>query len=71
MLRQPNERAVISEMGIGAFFLNGSVRGLCTIVRSVLHNWPEMKRIGATQPRPFLYVVRPRNLAPLRKKHLG
>jgi hypothetical protein len=71
MLRRPNERAVIAELGIGAFFLNDSVRGFCTTVRSVVHNWPEMKRIGATQAKPFLYLVRPRNLAPLRKKHLG
>lgn len=71
ILRRPSERAVIAELGIGAFFLNDSVSGFCSIVRTVLHNWPEMKRIACTQPRPFLYLVRPRNLTPLRKKHLG
>lgn len=71
ILRRPSERAVISELGVGAFFLNDAVSGFCTIVRAVLHNWPEMKRIAATEPRPFLYLVRPRDVAPLRKKHLG
>jgi len=71
ILRRPSERGVISEFGIGAFFLNDSVTGFCSIVRTVLHNWPEMKRIAASQPRPFLYLVRPRNVAPIRKKHLG
>jgi PIN like domain len=71
MLHRPNERAVISELGIGAFFLNDSVKGFCTIVRAVMHNWPEMKRIAATQRPPFLYLVRPRNLVPVRRKHLG
>jgi hypothetical protein len=71
ILHRPNERAVISELGIGAFFLNDSVRGFCTIVRTVVHNWPEMKRIAATQRPPFLYLVRPRNLVPVRRKYLG
>jgi hypothetical protein len=71
MLRRPNERAVISEMGIGAFFLNDTVRGFCTIVRTIVHNWPEMKRIATTQRGPFLYLVRPTSLVPVRKKHLG
>ena len=71
ILHRPSERAVISELGIGAFFLNDSVSGFCTIVRTVLHNWPEMKRIAATQPRPFLYLVRPRSIVPMRKKSLG
>jgi hypothetical protein len=71
ILHRPNERAVISELGIGAFFLNDSVKGFCTIVRTVVHNWPEMKRIAATQRGPFLYLVRPASLVPVRKKHLG
>lgn len=71
ILHQPNERAVISELGIGAFFLNDSVKGFCTIVRTVVHNWPEMKRIAATQRAPFLYLVRPGSLVPIRRKHLG
>jgi hypothetical protein len=71
ILHRPNERAVISELGIAAFFLNDSVKGFCTIVRTVVHNWPEMKRIAATQPLPFLYLVRPGSLVPIRRKHLG
>ena len=71
ILRRPSERAVISELGLGSFFLNDSVSGFCTIVRTVMHNWPEMKRIAACQPRPFLYLVRPRSLAPMRRRNLG
>jgi hypothetical protein len=71
ILHRPTDRAVNSELGIGAFFLNDSVKGFCTIVRTVVHNWPEMKRIAATQRGPFLYLVRPRSLVPVRRKHLG
>ena len=71
ILRRASERAVISELGIGAFFLNDTVRGFCTIVRSIVHNWPEMKRIAASECGPFLYLVRSGSLEPVRKKHLG
>jgi hypothetical protein len=71
MLRTPRERAVITELGVGAFFLNDTVSGFCTITRTVIRHWPEMKRIAAQEERPFLYLVKETTLSRLRRRHLG
>ncbi len=71
MLRTPGERAAMAEHGVGAFFLNDSVAGFCAITRAVVRHWPEMKRIAASEPRPFLYLVKESSLTRLRRRHLG
>lgn len=45
--------------------------GLCQIARTVIRNWPEMKRIGKTTDRPFLYLVSENSVKPMRRKKLG
>lgn len=67
ILRKPHERAVIKELGIGSFFLSEGVSGFCTIVRTTIRNWPEMKRIATTDRKPFLYLVRQSSVTPIRK----
>lgn len=71
ILKRPHERAVLTDMGIGAFFLKDTITGLCQIVRTVVRNWPEMKRIGKTTDRPFLYLVSETGVKPMRRKKLG
>lgn len=70
ILRRAHERAVMETMGIGAFFLNDSLDDFCSIVRAVVRNWPEMKRVARTRPRPFAFLVRERSVAPLRNRHI-
>ena len=71
ILKKPQERAVLKELGMGAFFLSDGVAGFCTIVRAVVRNWPEMKRIARTSRRPFLCLVKHASVTPIRKKSLG
>jgi hypothetical protein len=71
ILRRPQERAVLKELGMGAFFLSDSISGFCTIVRATIRNWPEIKRLAATRRRPFLYLVKHASVTPIRKKSLG
>lgn len=71
ILRRPHERALISELGMGTFFLNDSIHGTCKIVSTVVRHWSTLKRLAQTQPRPFLYLVRETQVLPLRRRHLG
>lgn len=72
ILHKPHERAVLREFNMGAFFLNPTLdMSLCGITQAIFRNWPEMKRLGATQRLPFLYTVRATSIAALRKKNLG
>ncbi len=70
ILRRAHERAVIQQMGIGAFFLKDSLNDFCSIVRAVIHNWPEIKRYARTRERPFLFLVRERGLVRLENRHI-
>lgn len=71
IMRRPQERAVLRELRMGAFFLNDSIRGLCKVSRTVYRHWPEMKRLAQAQGKPFLYLVKETTVVPLRKKGLG
>ncbi|HEX8691313.1 MAG TPA: DUF5615 family PIN-like protein [Longimicrobium sp.] len=71
VLRTPHERAVIGDLGVGAFFLNDTVQGFCTIVRTVVRHWPELKRLAVQEPRPFLYLVKEKSVTRMRRRHLG
>lgn len=71
ILKRPHERAVISELGMGAFFLNDTIQGSCKIITTVIRHWSEMKRIASSQPKPFLYLLRETTVTPLRRRHLG
>lgn len=71
VLRKPHERAVISDFGMGAFFLNDTVQGFCTIVRTIVRHWPELKRLASQEPKPFLYLVKEKTVTRMRRRHLG
>jgi hypothetical protein len=72
ILQRPHERAVLSELGMGAFFLNQTLdKSLCSITQAVVRNWPQMKRLGASQARPFLYLVRATSVSAIRRRHMG
>lgn len=71
ILHRPLERAVLKELGMGAFFLNDTIRGLCKISRTVYRHWPEMKRLAGSERNPFLYLVRETTITPIRRKTLG
>lgn len=70
ILRRPHERAVIEEMGIGAFFLKDTLNDFCSIVRAIIHNWPEIKRIARTRERPFVFLIRERSVVRLGSHHI-
>jgi hypothetical protein len=71
ILHRSHERAVLKEMEIGAFFFNDTIRGICKISRTVYKHWPEMKRIAAGEPKPFLRLVQERVVSPMRRKSPG
>lgn len=71
ILHRPHERAVLSQYSIGAFFLNDTISGLCRTSQTLYRHWPEMKRIAASEPKPFLYLIRERTVSRLRRKSLG
>lgn len=70
IMRRAHEHHVLKQMGIGAFFLDSPLDDFCTIVRATIRNWPEMKRLAATQPRPFVYLVKHRSVIPFRNRHI-
>lgn len=70
ILRRAHERAVIEEMGVGAFFLKDTLNDFCSIVRAIIHNWPEIKRIARTRERPFVFLVRERSVVRLESRHI-
>lgn len=70
ILRRPHERCVIEEMGIGAFFLKDTLNDFCSIVRAIMHNWPEMKRYARTRERPFALLLRERGVVRLGNRHI-
>jgi PIN like domain len=70
ILRRPHERRVIEEMGIGAFFLKDTLNDFCSIVRAIMHNWPEMKRYARTRERPFALLLRERGVVRLANRHI-
>jgi hypothetical protein len=71
ILRRPHERSVLSELGMGAFFLKETITDFCLIVRTVIRHWPEMKRIARTRERPFIYIVGENGVRPMRRRNLG
>lgn len=71
ILHHPHERAVLSQLSIGAFFLNDTIAGTCKIARTIYRHWPEMKRIATSEPRPFLHLVRERTVSGMRRTKLG
>lgn len=68
ILRRPHERAVLSEMGMGAFFLKETITDFCHIVRTVIRHWPEMKRVARSCERPFIYLVGENGVKPMRRR---
>ena len=70
IMRRPHERAVIQEMGIGAFFLKDSLDDFCAMTRALIHNWPEMKRHAHTREPPFAMLLRERGIVRLRSRHI-
>jgi hypothetical protein len=70
IMRRPHEREVIQRMGIGAFFLKDSLNDFCSIVRALIHNWPEMKRYAGSRQRPFALLLRERGIVRLGNRHI-
>ncbi|HEX8393266.1 MAG TPA: DUF5615 family PIN-like protein [Longimicrobium sp.] len=72
ILHRPHERAVLKQWEMGAFFLNQSLnKSLCSITTALFRNWPEMKRVAASQPRPSLYLIRETSVRALPRRRLG
>lgn len=71
ILHNPHERAVLTQLSIGAFFLNETIAGTCKIARTIYRHWPEMKRIAVSEPKPFLHLIRETTLSRMRRKKLG
>ena len=71
ILRRPHERAILKEFSLGAFFLNDTITGTCKIARTLYRHWPEMKRLAATEPDPFLFLLRETTISRIRRKRLG
>ena len=71
ILRTALTRALISQMGIGGFFLNESIQHFCVQVRTIVRHWPEMKRLACTQRKPFLYTLRQTTILRLHRRALG
>lgn len=71
ILRRPHERAILKEFSLGAFFLNDTITGTCKIARTLYRHWPEMKRLAATEPEPFLFLLRETTISRIRRKRLG
>jgi PIN like domain len=59
MTRRPHENAALSEAAVGAFFLLPGRRSpnVCQIVETIIRHWHELKRLAATEPRPFRYQL--------------
>jgi hypothetical protein len=57
--RRVHEAAALREAGVGAFFLLPGRRSprLCQIIQTVVRHWPEIKRIGGAEPRPFQFQI--------------
>lgn len=70
IMRRPHEREVIERMGIGAFFLKDSLNDFCSIVRALVHNWPETKRYARSRQRPFALLLRERGIVRLGNRHI-
>ena len=66
--RRPHEQAALSEAAVGAFFLLPGKRSpkLCQIVETTIRHWHELKRLAATEPRPFRYQISETRVRPLR-----
>lgn len=71
ILKKAQERAVISELGMGAFFLDAGIDLLFEIAQAFIANYPEMKRLAGREERPFIYLVKRRSVLRLRPRHLG
>lgn len=70
IMRRAPERALIEQFGTGAFFLNDSLHDFCSIVRAMIHNWPEIKRIARVRHRPFVFLVRERGVVRMENRHI-
>lgn len=66
ILKRPHERAALSTFGVGAFFLAKAITGHCSIVQTMIRNWPEIKRIARITPRPFIVSINRTSVRPLR-----
>jgi len=71
ILKKAQERAVITELGMGAFFLQAGIDLLFDIAQAFVANYPEMKRVAEREKRPFIYLVKRRSIQRLRPRHLG
>jgi hypothetical protein len=71
ILSRPHERRVIHDYGMGTFFLNDSIKGLCKITRTVFRHWPEMKRLARVEAKPFLFLVKENSIKRIQKGALG
>ena len=66
--RRPYELKALRESEVGAFFLLPGKRSprLCQTIQTVIRHWPELKRIAATERRPFQYQIGERRVSRMR-----
>ncbi|MBB4636486.1 DUF5615 family PIN-like protein [Longimicrobium terrae] len=62
--RNAHEAAALRECGVGAFFLLPGKRSprLCQIIQATIRHWPEIKRLAASEARPFQYQIGERGI---------
>jgi hypothetical protein len=68
ILRRPQQRAVLTELGVGAFFVKEGIDEMFHIARVVINAWPEMRRIAAREEKPFFYLVKERSVVRITRR---
>ena len=66
--RRPHELRVLREHEVGAFFLLPGKRSppLCKIIQTIIRHWPDLKRVAASEDRPFQYQIGERSVSRMR-----
>lgn len=66
--RRPHELAALRASSVGAFFLLPGKRSprLCQTIQTMIRHWPELKRLAATERRPFQFQIGERRVSRLR-----
>ncbi len=57
--KKPAEKHAFMKYQIGAFFLGGKDRSICSYIQQLVRNWPRIKELAARKRRPFAYRIPP------------
>ena len=56
---KPAEIAAVKAFNVAVFFLGGKKLNRCDLIEQIVRNWRRMKRIAATERRPFAIRIPP------------